>query len=372
MSQAVQNTMKLKAVAMLVTFAAVSAACAYEVQIGGDFAESDPSGHPSAWTWHDYPGYLPHAETKVESTDGANALHYFATKGKDGSAIRSRRRIPAAKGDMITVSVETRGTGTAWFTLYCWTAKGGWTRSLTACNVALEEKWKASSFTFTVADNDTRLVEVALGLKPGADAWVRNVRVTRKLEVDRVLAKDDFENTADRPGAPELVRGDIAPGLLSPTTKGVYCTTRRVDIVPTARCEMPASGEFLTSGVRLYGFGANGVGRLGTAFTHCGGKFLFTIAPDGDDIVCSFTGGERHVVPAAALPADFVFSAATDGTYDLAVTSLANSQTTGFSGISDFFVGATSGVERTVALLSSGGAKAEATVDDVFLAVSRP
>ena len=346
---------------------------AYEIPVGGDFADTGPDGFPSAWTWHDYSVYLPHAQLKVKPADGGNELHYFGTKGSSGSALRSKKRIPAKAGDLVSVSLEAKGSGKVWVSLYCWDAKGGWVQSLTPQEIALAGDWEKRLFTFTIADSSTAEAasfELALGLKPGADAWFRNVRVVRRLEIDKVLAMDDYETDSVRSGNPELVRGDIAPGLLSPTRKGVYRTSSRIDIVPTAHQEMPVGG-FLTSGVRLYGFGANGNGRIGTAFSHADGKFIFSIAPDGGEIACRFTGGERFAVPATTLPADFVFSASIGGEYDLAITSLANSQTMRFSGKADFFCGATSGVERTVALLSSNGKVAEATVDNVFLAVSR-
>ena len=362
----------------LLLFAAVAMAAvasAYEVPVGGDFAETLPDGFPAAWCWFDYQVYLPHAEANVERVDGGNALHYFGAKGARGSALRSRKRIPGKAGELVTVALEAKGRGKAWFSLYCWGEKGEWTLSLSSREIVLQDVWEERSFTFTLVDTATSKAasfEVALGLKPGADAWFRNVRVVRRLEIDRVLESDDYESDAVRPGSPELVRGDIAPGLLAPTRKGVYRTTRRVDIVPATHREMPSSGEFLTSGVRLYGFGKGASGRLETEFAAGGGKFLVTIAPGGEEIACRFSGGGRFAVPATALPADFVFSVAADGTFDLSVTSLANSQTSRFGGEADFFRGATNGVRLAVALLSPGGKAAEATVDNVFLAVSRP
>ena len=364
--------MKPETIATLAVAFVAALAGAYEVPFGGDFAEADADGFPSAWTWHDYPAYLPRADVKVEKGDGGNEIHYCNTRGENGSAIRSKKRIPGKAGDVVTVRLESRGSGKAWFSLYCWTAQNEWSYGLVPHQVDLSDDWKETAYSFTLMGKWTGAFEVAVGIKPGADARFRNVRVTRRLETDSELSMDDYESKCDRPGSPKIVRGDIAPGLQSHTGKGVYTTTRRVDIVPAARHEMPADGKFLTSGLRLYGFGANGAGRLGTAFAHGGERFVFAIAPIGGEIVCRFTGGGRHAVPATTLPADFVFSAAADGTYDLAVTSLANSQTTRFCGRSDFFAGASNGVERTVALFASGGKKAEVTVDNVFLAVSRP
>ena len=371
--------MKLSTVTMLAAACVAAAAGAYETPFGGDFAEVKDDGFPAAWIWHDYPALLPHADLAVEKGEGGNVLHYFNTRGENGSALRSRKRIPGKAGEIVTVTLEARGSGKAWFSMYCWgEGRDVWVRSLTPHEIKLSDEWTRHSCVFTIEDGygkppdrrRTASFEVALGLKPGADARFRNVRVVRRLETESVLESDDYEKDKARPGNPRLVRGDIAPGLLSPTGMGVYRTTGRVDIVPSARHELPSEGGFLTSGVRIYGLG--GAALLGTGFAHDGGKFVFAVAPAGKDVVCSFSGGGRFSVPATMLPADFLFSAASNGIYELSVKSLANSRSMHHSGTSGFFAGAAKGMTRTVALFSRNGKPAEAKVDDVLLAVSRP
>ena len=193
-----------------------------------------------------------------------------------------------------------------------------------------------------------------------------------RLEIVRELEKDDYESNAARSGNPEIVRGDIAPGLLVSTGKGVYRTSGSADIVSARSCGMPAAGEFLSSGIRVYGFGDGDAGRLRTVFANGNEKFEFTMSPEADDIVCMFSGGGRFSIDKTALPADFVFSASVDGTCNLAVTSLANSRMRSFGGKSDFFRGATGGISRAVLLTAQDGKQAELTVDNVFLAISRP
>ena len=85
--------MNTKFTTMLAAVGAAALVCAYEVPFGGDFAEVKDNGFPAAWTWHDYPALLPHADLVVEKGEGGNVLHYFNTRGENGSALRSRKAI---------------------------------------------------------------------------------------------------------------------------------------------------------------------------------------------------------------------------------------------------------------------------------------
>ena len=198
-----------------------------------------------------------------------------------------------------------------------------------------------------------------------------DVRASRRLEIVREIEKDDYESNAVRSGNPKIVRGDIAPGLLVSTGKGVYRTAGSVDIVPARRHKMPAAGEFLASGIRLYGFGENDSGRLCTAFARGNDKFMFTLKPEANGIACELSEGGRFSVDKTALPADFVFSASADGAYDLTITSLADSRAQSFSGTLEFFRGATDDVSRAISLVSADGRNAEVTIDNVSLSVAR-
>ena len=68
----------LRKLAVLAVVAGVATLVgAYEIPVGGDFADTGPDGFPSAWIWHDYSVYLPHAQLKVNPAAGGNELHYF-------------------------------------------------------------------------------------------------------------------------------------------------------------------------------------------------------------------------------------------------------------------------------------------------------
>ena len=365
--------------------AALTAAMAgaYEIPFEGKFAGTLQDGFPSEWVWYDEGGSDPelirskswaHAEAKVERGEYGNELHVFGTKDGKGTLLRSRRRIPGRDGDIVTVTLEARGSGNAGFSVFGWNKDGGLARGLPTHFFDLTAEWKKVSHTFTISDHLTKAAtfEVELELRPGADAHFRNLRVTRRLENVRTLAMDDYEANSVRSGNPEIVSSDIAPGLLAKTRKGVYRTSSRVDIVPEERREMPPAGEFLTSGVRVYEFGRGGSGRLETSFKCGGSEFIFTVSTKAGDVVCGFPGGAGFAVPETFLPADFAFSASRDGAYELVVTSLSNSRTKRFNGSSEFFHGVADTIVRAVSLESADGKPAEVTVDNVSLSVSRP
>ena len=360
-----------------------AAASAYEIPFEGKFAGTRQDGSPSEWVWYDEGGSDPelirskswaHAEAKVERGECGNELHVFGTKEGKGTLLRSCRRIPGRAGDIVTVTLEARGSGKAGFAVFGWNKNGGLARGLPTHFFDLTDKWQKFSHTFTISDHITKAAtfEVELELRPGADAHFRNVRVTRQLETVRKLAMDDYESNSARSGNPEIVSSDIAPGLLEATRKGVYRTSGRVEIVQAGSLEMPPSGEFLTSGVRVYGFGRGGSGRLETLFKSDDKEFLLDVFPKAGDVVCRFSSGSGFAVPETFLPADFVFSASRDGAYELVVTSLSNSQTKRFNGSSEFFRGVSGKIVRAVSLVSADGKAAEVTVDNVSLSVSRP
>ena len=226
-------------------------AFAYEIPIGGDFADVGDDGFPKAWSLFDG------GDSKVEVKRGesGNELHFFRTSGKKNQYLRSRMRIRATAGDLVTVGFEARGSGKVGLNLCCRNAKGGFSRTLPLQYFGLGNAWKESSFTFLLMDGATKVesCEVMLYLQAGSDAYIRNVRVSRRLEIVRELAKDDYETPTSRSGNPEIVRGDIAPGLLAQTGKGTYRTGGSVDISSATDLAIPPPGEFLASGVRIYG-----------------------------------------------------------------------------------------------------------------------
>ena len=337
-------------------------------------------GLPRNWAVHTYGGYMPQAETVV--VDGGKSLRFFGVRGKEGAAIRTAGRLPGTAGDLIKVRLKARGTGTAWFTLYCWEKKvwGNWVRALPAEKIELTPEWRDFEATFVLTDvpgKTTRFFEVALGLKPGADASFADVSVHRPLATRETIWMDDFETAAVRPGSPEIVMGDIAPGLLVKTRQGRYVTDGAAEVSAACRHAMPTNAgcDYLVSGVRVYSLGASRAALAAVEMVLGAGdrgRFALRIGrtAGADDILCSFVENGREAaafpVPRSALPADFDLAVGADGLAALVVTSLADSRRHEFTVKAGCFAGFSGDVIQTMRVVSGGG-RAEATLDNMSL-----
>ena len=209
----------------------------------------------------------------------------------------------------------------------------------------------------------------------GAESFAALLSVSLALPAvsGQQLDFDDFEKDAPRPWAAEIITGDISPGLLVPTRKCVCRTDGVLQIGAARDCPMPTDAKrgFVGSGVRVYDLGA--LARLVTEFSARGRCFSVTLSrrPRREDVVCSFEENGREIaaiaLPKGTLPADFDFIAGGDGTADLTVKSLSDSQKRNLTAKSRFFVGATT-VAKTLYLKSDGGT-AEATIDNLSTAI---
>ena len=116
------NIACIKSSLLFAVAAMAAAACAYEVPIGGDFAETRPDGFPAAWCWFDEndaggtlkpSAKLARGRAVVERGEAGNELHISCAEAGKGTFVRSRR-IPGSAGDIVKVEVEVRGSGRAW------------------------------------------------------------------------------------------------------------------------------------------------------------------------------------------------------------------------------------------------------------------
>ena len=359
-----------------------SAAGAFEVPMGTQFANPDKDGMPAAWRWHAYSGYLPYGDVQVPEE---GALRLFNARGREGSFVRSSARLAVREGDVVTVALEARGEGRARYTLYLCDAQGGWITSLPSEGVRLAKgQWLAQEFAFVVkglGNAPSGFAELAFGVRAGADVTFRNVRVTRRLMEERIVAEDDFEEARrSRPGNPRRIVDHVAPGLFSTTGQGAYSTKDRVDLVPDEKVAVPTAEEeqFLTSGVRVYGFGRRGQrhdSRLEMAFAEGAKRAVLAIEhrADRETLTCVCPDGGRLEVPYASLPADVAFSVRGDGLCEMTVTSLADTSAYSRTFTADFFK-TTSGrtVVRRISLVAENGGEAEVFVDNLRLVRSAP
>ena len=364
-----------------VPFAAFAVRLPYDAGFGGECAED---GRPKNWEFHMYEGYLPKADVTVVDEPGVGkVLHYRNVRGKRGSSIYTVQRRPGRDGDIVSVSVMARGSGKAFVDLYCWGGDGKkFIRTLPEKHAALTPEWKTHEFQFTLEDHEvngkTESFAVAIGIAPGADAYFHDVRVSRALEASESLDMDDFEKPAERAGSPEIISDNIAPGLLVETRQGVYRTQNVVEVSPAKAYAIP-KGEcsFLSAGVRIYGFGDDRSVSSGLLTKFACGTNRVVVAvrssANMDDLACIlFENGCRTAswpVPRKVLPADFTASVGADGTVNVAVTSLSDSSSRDFTAEAACLRGASGEVAVSRSLVSGGG-MAEATIDNLSVAVS--
>ena len=369
-------------VAPLLLFATPISAFAVTFTIDAGFGgDCGDGGLPKNWAFHQYGGYMPKADVEAVEVPGVGcALHYHNARGKSGSAINTIDRRAGRDGDFVTLSFKARGTGTAFGCLYCWTDDGRFVRTLSEKNVSLTPEWKTHELEFTLEDgmdDKTRRFSLAIGIKPGADAWFADVKALRSLETVETLAMDDFESPASRvsrAGAPEIISANIAPGLLVETRQGVYKTDGGCAVSESAAFSMPTNGEFLSVGARIYGIDATpgGDARLYTRIVAGTNRLVaaYRRVEGSADVECAFAENGRrlalHRVPTAVLPADFVVSIASDGTVDFAVTSLADSSARDFTFAAPSLSGAAGTVDVSRTLVANGG-RATATLDNLFV-----
>ena len=115
------NTARVKSSLLLAAAVMATAACAYELPIGGDFAATRQDGFPSAWCWFDEndsggtlkpSAKLARGRAVVEQGETGKELHISCTEAGKGTFVRSRR-FPGSAGDIVKVEVEVRGSGRA-------------------------------------------------------------------------------------------------------------------------------------------------------------------------------------------------------------------------------------------------------------------
>lgn len=304
-----------------------------------------------SWVLHGWSGYQP-ASTFIETTqDGRTILALTNVQGKSGGCIMTTPRSPCRAGDTVRARFLSRGKGKAYATIARYSKAGGFNQTGSKSTFDLTHEWTEQMCEFRVGDGtngETGSCDLELVVEKGGEAEFTDVEMT----IER-RAIEDFEGTGPFLGAAETVRGNIAPGLLSVTTMGLYRShePRRIEFAETPfRLPLGGPNPFLESSVRLYSFGrtTRKSATLDMKFAGVGdGAFALRIAHDAarETLACHLVDqlqGKSKVcahleVPYATLPADFVLSAATHGEVRLEVKSLADSSRQVTKGESKFF-----------------------------------
>ena len=291
------------------------------------------------WALHNWSGYQPLATVTDETIDGREVKRLSNVRGQSGGCIYTEPRTPCRAGDVVHATFEAKGSGKGFVTVARYAKKGGYNQHSAQYDFALTDGWKRHSFDFRVGDGtagETGSCDLQLGVKQGGEACFASVEMT----VERRLV-DDFEGTGPHVGGAEVIKGNIAPGLLSLTGLGLVRTDapRRIEL-PNASFRLPTTGgnPYLESAVRLYSFGRveRRKATLDEKFVgEDGAEFALRVEhdPANENLRCTLADridGVTKVrgrldVPYKSLPADFVLSGSISGAVRLEVNSLSDS-----------------------------------------------
>ena len=368
------------------------------LDINGAFERPGSGGCPQDWLLHTWAGYKPFATvSQDEGPDGRKAIHIGNVTSRHGTCFRCSRKFPCRAGDTVKISFLAKGRGTARAGCYLYTAAKGWNGGTAEDTFTLSDEWRLFEYDCKIKDKpagETAFCEVVLGGGTGLEASFADVRaalvkggVVEQRQLKRIVTTlktirhDDYEKPRARPGSPEIVKGHIAPGLMSETALGVYRTSDRTVIEPAAMTFAlpPGEDEVFSASYRLYGFGRPGrrtAGRLVETFAVGGRSLTVTVSSsvDFEMLDISFACGGSSLgslrLPLAALPADLRVDASPQGVA-FAATSLSDSSVRRFAAATPFFADAGGGFTVALALEAAGSGAAEVVLDERRLSVGR-
>ena len=213
----------------------------------------------------------------------------------------------------------------------------------------------------------------------GGPNELRNM--TRNVETFQVLTLDDYDNAAlKRPGNPEIIQGNPAPGLLSITGQGVYRTAKDLQITAPQKPVQLTGEDWFTAGIRIQNFGQQRRdASLDLVLVQGQKRFALEIGTTAakEQLLCRFMDGETVVrtfeMPYKMLPADFQFSFSQQGDFILTVTSLADSSRISASGSAEGLAAMGKAPFESAFIFRSRSANtAEITVDNCMTGLARP
>ena len=368
-----------------------------ELDINGAFVRSGKGVFPAGWLLHTWEGYKPFATVEsAHGPDGMRAIRIGNVTSKNGTCFRNATKFACRAGDTVRISFLARGSGCIRTGCYLYSETKGWNGSTAEENFALTDDWRLYAYDCAIVDKPkakTGFCEVEIGGKTGLVAEIADVRATlvsgglaeqrkmrRRVTPVRTLRHDAYEESRSRPGAPELVTGPIAPGLLTPTAMGAYQTAGAVAIEsPGERFHLPmGTDEVFSASYRLYGFGRGGRvtdARIVETFASADQALSVAVWPAKDagtiegEVLQERARLGRFRVSLEALPCDIRADISREGIV-ITLTSLSSSREWRFSFASPgLFAQGAFAVSQTLEAI--GGGRAEAVIDERRLALSR-
>ena len=209
-----------------------------------------------SWLIHGWSGYQPLPDVADVTLDARQAKRISNVRGAHGGCIYTSPREASHAGDIVHVTLEAKGSGTAFVTIARYTDKTVFNQTSRREKFELSGEWKRYEFDFAVGDGTagkTVKIDLQLGVGKGGEAYFANV----EYDIER-LVREDFDTPGVHVGGAETVQGNIAPGLLAVTGLGVITADAPREIkLPENSFSLPSRGAnaFFESSVRIYSFG---------------------------------------------------------------------------------------------------------------------
>ena len=338
-----------------------------------------------SWLIHGWSGYQPLPDVADVTLDARQAKRISNVRGAHGGCIYTSPREASHAGDIVHVTLEAKGSGTAFVTIARYTDKTVFNQTSRREKFELSSEWKRYEFDFAVGDGTagkTAKIDLQLGVGKGGEAYFANV----EYDIERRV-REDFDTPGVHVGGAETVQGNIAPGLLAVTGLGVITADAPREIkLPENSFSLPSRGAnaFFESSIRIYSFGRT-KRKDATLDMHFDGgdgeRFAVRMIHDAksqhikcvlaDKVSAGVKTCGKIDVPYQALPADFVFSAALSGEVKLEIKSLADSSYDCCKGLSRFFKGRKEKFSASMLFTPRDGA-GELVIDEYSLGRASP
>ncbi|MBT9143300.1 MAG: Beta-glucanase [Dehalococcoidia bacterium] len=156
-----------------------------ELDLNGNFTEIGKDNLPAGWVQHSWSGFKPFAKLKLVPGEnaGEKALLIYDNKAEHGTAIRTAKRIPAAAGDKITISVKCKGTGTGQIGIYTYSPQEDWCGFMPMKHFELSDNWRTHQFEIIVLDGKeypTGYIDIVFGAKKDTEAAFSSIKVLQE------------------------------------------------------------------------------------------------------------------------------------------------------------------------------------------------
>ena len=153
---------------------------AKEINLYGNFAETQKNGLPKGWNFIRAKDYQPLPKFEILRENSANILHFSDIAGKYGFGWESAVRIRAKAGERVTITAKVKGKGRGWFTVEATSASGKWSGGFPKQRFPLKEEWNEAKVELRIVDFKkipTGKITVLFGADNGSELFLSDLKM---------------------------------------------------------------------------------------------------------------------------------------------------------------------------------------------------